>query len=69
MIALGRSVPMDLVALDLNDGRRLYSILAVAWGIVSDVDIESERWRGFGSFRFFLGFLTRVVGKFISLFT
>lgn len=24
--------------------RRLFSFLSVAWGFVSDVDIESERW-------------------------
>lgn len=24
--------------------RRVFSFLSVAWGFVSDVDIESERW-------------------------
>ncbi|XP_014673634.1 PREDICTED: sphingosine kinase 1-like [Priapulus caudatus] len=61
VVAQGSPTQMDLVALDLADGRRLYSFLAVAWGLVSDVDIESERWRPFGPMRFFLGFLARVV--------
>lgn len=40
--------------------KRLYSFLSVAWGFVSDVDIESERYRGLGSARFTLGTLVRL---------
>lgn len=40
--------------------RRLFSFLSVAWGFVSDVDIESERYRGLGSARFTLGTLVRI---------
>lgn len=40
--------------------KRLFSFLSVAWGFVSDVDIESERYRGFGSARFTLGTLVRL---------
>ncbi|KAK5922203.1 hypothetical protein CgunFtcFv8_019489 [Champsocephalus gunnari] len=40
--------------------RRLFSFLSVAWGFVSDVDIESERFRGLGSARFTLGTLVRI---------
>ncbi|XP_052000024.1 sphingosine kinase 2 [Xyrauchen texanus] len=40
--------------------RRLFSFLSVAWGFVSDVDIESERYRGLGSARFTLGTLVRL---------
>ncbi|XP_061918463.1 sphingosine kinase 2 [Entelurus aequoreus] len=40
--------------------RRVFSFLSVAWGFVSDVDIESERYRGLGSARFTLGTLVRI---------
>lgn len=40
--------------------KRLFSFLSVAWGFVSDVDIESERYRGLGSARFTLGTLVRL---------
>ncbi|XP_045064286.1 LOW QUALITY PROTEIN: sphingosine kinase 2 [Coregonus clupeaformis] len=40
--------------------RRMFSFLSVAWGFVSDVDIESERYRGLGSARFTLGTLVRL---------
>ncbi|XP_058877589.1 sphingosine kinase 2 [Acipenser ruthenus] len=40
--------------------RRLFSFLSVAWGFVSDVDIESERYRGLGSARFTMGTLVRL---------
>ncbi|MGH0182796.1 UNVERIFIED_CONTAM: hypothetical protein FKN15_010391 [Acipenser sinensis] len=40
--------------------RRLFSFLSVAWGFVSDVDIESERYRGLGSARFTLGTVVRL---------
>ncbi|XP_028677963.2 sphingosine kinase 2 [Erpetoichthys calabaricus] len=40
--------------------QRLFSFLSVAWGFVSDVDIESERYRGLGSARFTLGTLVRL---------
>lgn len=37
-----------------------YSFQALMWGIVSDVDIETEPWRWMGDFRFTLGSLRRV---------
>lgn len=54
-------VPMDLVAVDTQQGR-LYSFLSVAWGIVSDVDIESEKYRNLGNARFTVGALVRILG-------
>lgn len=62
--------PMDLVSVTTSPApsnnshtaapRRLFSFLSVAWGFVSDVDIESERYRGLGSARFTLGTLVRI---------
>lgn len=38
----------------LASGSRCFSFLSVAWGFVSDVDIQSERFRALGSARFTL---------------
>ncbi|XP_052003031.1 sphingosine kinase 2-like [Xyrauchen texanus] len=75
LLCRGGVKPMDLVSIttspiasssssNLNGHppapRRLFSFLSVAWGFVSDVDIESERYRGLGSARFTLGTLVRL---------
>jgi len=54
---------MDLVAVKTLSGKRLYSFLAVAWGIVSDVDIESEKYRSQGSARFTVGAIFRILSQ------
>ncbi|XP_056617846.1 sphingosine kinase 2 [Triplophysa dalaica] len=75
LLCRGRVKPMDLVSVTTSPysasstsnqnghppaPRRLFSFLSVAWGFVSDVDIESERYRGLGSARFTLGTLVRL---------
>ncbi|KAM9792695.1 sphingosine kinase 1-like [Neosynchiropus ocellatus] len=51
---------MDLVSVQLGSGTRLFSFLSLAWGIVADVDIESERYRHVGAARFTVGMLVRL---------
>lgn len=63
MVAKHTVSPMDLVAVDLSNGQRLYSFLSVGWGMIADVDIESEKYRSLGNFRFTLGAVIRIVGK------
>uniref|UniRef100_A0A3B5MRE1 sphingosine kinase n=1 Tax=Xiphophorus couchianus TaxID=32473 RepID=A0A3B5MRE1_9TELE len=70
LLCQGGIRPMDLVSVTISPlpsknshaaaPRRLFSFLSVAWGFVSDVDIESERYRGLGSARFTLGTLVRI---------
>lgn len=70
LLCRGGVRPMDLVSVTTSPApsnsnraagpRRLFSFLSVAWGFVSDVDIESERYRGLGSARFTLGTLVRI---------
>ncbi|XP_029959585.1 sphingosine kinase 2 [Salarias fasciatus] len=70
LLSRGGVRPMDLVSVTTSPApsnnsraaapRRLFSFLSVAWGFVSDVDIESERYRGLGSARFTLGTLVRI---------
>lgn len=68
LLCRGGVRPMDIVSVTTSPPpnshseapRRLFSFLSVAWGFVSDVDIESERYRGLGSARFTLGTLVRI---------
>uniref|UniRef100_A0A096MFK2 sphingosine kinase n=1 Tax=Poecilia formosa TaxID=48698 RepID=A0A096MFK2_POEFO len=50
LLCRGGIRPLDLVSITTS----------LAWGFVSDVDIESERYRGLGSARFTLGTLVRI---------
>ncbi|ESO02544.1 hypothetical protein HELRODRAFT_106711 [Helobdella robusta] len=56
-----RTEPMDLVTVETSSNKTLYSILSVAWGIVADVDIESEMYRYLGKARFTVGAIKRIV--------
>ncbi|XP_041598765.1 sphingosine kinase 2 isoform X2 [Vulpes lagopus] len=55
LLCRGGSRPLDLLSVTLASGSRCFSFLSVAWGFVSDVDIQSERFRALGSARFTLG--------------
>lgn len=48
---------MDLVSLSTASGKRFFSFLGFGWGFISDVDIDSEKYRWLGSARFTLGTL------------
>uniref|UniRef100_A0A8C4NJ77 sphingosine kinase n=1 Tax=Eptatretus burgeri TaxID=7764 RepID=A0A8C4NJ77_EPTBU len=60
LLCKGACRPLDLVSVTTSLGRRLFSFLCIAWGFVSDVDIESERFRLLGGARFTLGTLARI---------
>ena len=62
LVAKHKVVPMDLVSVETCTGQRLYSFLSVAWGIIADVDIESERFRSLGNARFTVGAVVRIAG-------
>lgn len=42
------------------DGKTLYSFLSVGWGLLADIDIESEVLRAFGESRFSIWSLYRL---------
>ena len=54
-IIRGGVVPMDLATIQLSDGTSSYMALLANWGIVADIDIESEKFRRIGKTRFLLG--------------
>lgn len=60
VLCKGRPQPLDLVSLTTRSENRLFSFLSVAWGFISDVDSESEKYRFVGSIRFAVGTLVRL---------
>lgn len=50
LIVKGKQQPLDLAAIEQNDSK-YYSFLSLAWGLIADVDIESEKFRFLGALR------------------
>ena len=69
LIAKGKQQSLDLATVKQNN-KQYYSFLSLAWGLISDVDIESEKLKFLGSLRFdlyalfLLCFLRTYKGKF-----
>ena len=51
LIAKGKQQNFDLAKVRQNK-QKYYSFLSLAWGLISDVDIESEKFKFLGSLRF-----------------
>ncbi len=51
LIAKGRQQSFDLASVDQGNNQ-YYSFLSLAWGLISDVDIESEKLKFLGALRF-----------------
>jgi sphingosine kinase len=51
----GGVVPLDMATVQLADGTSTYMSLLAGFGLVADVDIESEKFRKLGKSRFILG--------------
>lgn len=57
---------MDLVRVETQK-ECLYSFLSVGWGLMADIDIESERFRALGDARFTVWAVIRAIGNFVFL--
>ncbi|CAN8002201.1 unnamed protein product, partial [Ixodes hexagonus] len=62
-VAKGRVSPLDLMLVETPKGV-LYSFLTVGWGILADIDIESERLRAIGEIRFTLWAFWRLFSEY-----
>ncbi|XP_053606173.1 sphingosine kinase 2-like [Plodia interpunctella] len=60
-LARGKTTPLDVVRIETKT-KIMFSFLTVGWGLVSDIDIESERIRALGGQRFALYALARILG-------
>ncbi|XP_012259129.2 sphingosine kinase 1-like [Athalia rosae] len=56
-----RRTPMDLVRVETRN-QIMFSFLSVGWGLISDIDIESERLRAIGGQRFTIWSVARLIG-------
>jgi len=57
-----RVIPMDLVLVE-QPSSRSFSFLSVSWGLLADIDYESEKYRAIGEARFTLQAIKRILGK------
>ncbi|XP_041987400.1 sphingosine kinase 1-like [Aricia agestis] len=60
-LARGKTTHMDVVRVETKT-KIMFSFLSVGWGLLSDIDIESESLRLIGGQRFTLWALARLVG-------
>ena len=42
IICKGHYKELDIIELETLSGKKIYSFLSFTWGIISDIDIESE---------------------------
>lgn len=60
ILCKGQPLPLDIVSLTTLPEKRIFSFLSVAWGLVSDIDVESEKYRFMGYARFSVGTFVRL---------
>ncbi|XP_072153331.1 sphingosine kinase 1 isoform X4 [Bemisia tabaci] len=60
-ILCGIKAPLDLMRFE-SKSKTVFSFLSVGWGLIADIDIESERLRVLGSPRFTIWSLARIIG-------
>lgn len=53
----GRSRPIDLCSVTQKNGKRLFSFLTQAFGLMADLDLGTEHLRFLGDLRFTLGYI------------
>lgn len=58
----GKHSPLDLIRVTC-DRRVYYAFLSIGWGLLSDIDIESESLRLLGGHRFTVWAVVRALGK------
>jgi hypothetical protein len=57
LIAAHNVLPFDLAVVDISGGQRLFSFLCIEWGIIADVDCDSEQYRFLGKNKQMIKFL------------
>ena len=61
-----RTAPMDLCLVNTKSQPEICSFLSIGWGLLADIDIESERLRLLGEARFTIWALARLMCQFLS---
>lgn len=61
-ILCGAVSPMDVVTAHTTEGKKYFSLL-FNWGMIADIDIESEKYRRLGETRFIIGAVSCIIKK------
>lgn len=61
-ILCGAVSPMDVLTAHTAKGTKFFSLL-VNWGMIADIDIESEKYRRLGETRFLIGAMACIIKK------
>ena len=61
-ILCGAVSPMDVLTAHTTEGKKYFSLL-VNWGMIADIDIESEKYRRLGETRFLIGAVSCIFKK------
>ncbi|CAF0732393.1 unnamed protein product [Adineta ricciae] len=61
LVATHQVIPFDLSVIHTCDEQRLFSFLCVEWGIIADVDCDSEKYRFLGETRFTVEAIKRIL--------
>ena len=60
-VTSGNVVDMDIVRVETKNDI-MYSFLSIGWGLLADIDIESEKLRAIGSQRFSIWSVAKLIG-------
>ena len=60
-VICGNLLELDICSI-VTPKETLYAFLSVTWGMVADVDIESEKYRRLGETRFLIGTISKILG-------
>jgi len=61
-ILCGAVSPMDVLTAHTIEGKKYFSLL-FNWGMIADIDIESEKYRRLGETRFLIGAVSCIIKK------
>lgn len=61
-VVMGCPHPIDLVKVTMQN-KTVYSFLSIGWGLIADIDIESEGLRFLGQSRFTIWSIYRSLGR------
>ena len=62
-VVKGKEWPLDILKAQMSKPEPHYSFLSIVYGIVADVDIESERFRYLGDIRFSIMGVKKIIEK------
>ena len=57
--------PLDVFSV-IQNNNRYYSILSITWNLIADIDVESEKYRWMGGFRFTFTAINKILTKYSS---